>query len=149
MVNIHICGEHLLSMRHLLRKTNGYSHTIIKHTKRSRTYGEHLLRILSLLRRTHAQFLSALKLPAPAGLSAQPELSAQRPRLFGNPQIHPPGLWNPPRSTPTGFPSYTQASFSTSTQKGRVSPTKRGVVTPLPDLPETSASPTWVSAAVT
>ena len=49
-----ICGEHLLSMRHLLRKTNGYSHTIIKHTKRSRTYGEHLLRILSLLRRTQA-----------------------------------------------------------------------------------------------
>ena len=36
-----------------------------------------------------------------------------------------------------------------STQKGRVSPTKRGVVTPLPDLPETSASPTRVSAAVT
>ena len=68
---------------------------------------------------------------------------------LGNPQIRPPGLWKPPRSTPRGFPSYTQTALSTSTQKGWVSPTKRRVVTPLPDLPETSASPTWVSAAVT
>ena len=27
------------------------------------------------------------------------------PRLFGNPQIRPPGLWNPPSTTPSNFPS--------------------------------------------
>ena len=52
VANVHICGEHLLSVWHLLRKTNGYSHTIIKLTKRSSTYGERLLRMLPLLRST-------------------------------------------------------------------------------------------------
>ena len=74
---------------------------------------------------------------------------AKTPSLFRNPQMRPARLWHPPSTTPTGFPSYTRTSLRTSTQKGRVSPNERGVVTPLSDLPETSASPTQVSAAVT
>ena len=60
MANVHICGERLLSMRHRLRKTNEYYHTIIKPTKRSSTYGEHILRMSSPIRRTHAVQLIAV-----------------------------------------------------------------------------------------
>ena len=35
----YICGEHLLRMWHLLRKTNGYHYAIIRFTKRFNTYG--------------------------------------------------------------------------------------------------------------
>ena len=82
--------------------------------------------------------------PAPAGLSAQ------RPPLFGNPLIRPLGT---PESTQHGShwlsPGYTRMYVHTSTQKGRVSPKLERVVTPPSDLPETSASPTRVSAVVT
>ena len=46
-------------------------------------------------------------------------------------------------------PGYPRMDVHTSTQKGRVSPYSREVVIPPSDLPETSASPTRVSAAVT
>ena len=58
-----------------------------------------------------------------------------------------------PESTQHGShwlsPGYTRTYVHTSTQKGRVSPKLEGVVTPPSDLPETSASPTRVSAVVT
>ena len=41
---------------------------------------------------------------APASSSTPAGLSAQRPRLLGNPQTRPPGLWNPPGTVPTGYP---------------------------------------------
>ena len=82
--------------------------------------------------------------PEPAGLSAQ------RPPLFGNPLIHPPGT---PESTQHGShwlsPGYTRTYVHTSTQKGWVSPKLERVVTPPSDLPETSASPTRVAAVFT
>ena len=63
------------------------------------------------------------------------------------------GLRNPPGMVPTdpaGLPlAIPEICGYTSTQKGRVSPNWRGAVTPPSDLPETSASPTRVSAAVT
>ena len=38
-ISVYLCGEHLLRMWHLLRKTNGYHYTIIGSTKRFDTYG--------------------------------------------------------------------------------------------------------------
>ena len=81
--------------------------------------------------------------PAPANSSAPAGLSAQRPPLFGNPLVRPPGT---PESTQHGShwlsPGYTRTYVHTSTQKGRVSTKLERIVTPPSDLPETSASPT-------
>ena len=72
------------------------------------------------------------------------------PRLSGNPQIHPPGLRKPPSTVPTGFPLTIPERMTTRLPRNAGIPkTRRGVVTPPSDLPETSASPTQVTVAVT
>ena len=74
-------------------------------------------------------------------------LAGRDPRLFGNPQIRPPGLWNPPGTVPTGYPwLFPNVWLHVYPERAGI-PKLEGVC--YSDLPETSASPTWVSAAVT
>ena len=101
-----------LRMLSLLRRTVNNSNNRLNVTPRqSQSY---VIAPQSSRRRRplpHRQVLPRTQAFRASRTFAQPELSAQRPRLFGNPQIHPPGLWNPPSSTPTGFPSYTRTSL--------------------------------------
>ena len=87
---------------------------------------------------------------APASSSAPAGLSAQRPPSL---REYPDPSSRTPESTQLGShwlsPGYSGTYDHTSTQKGRVSPKLEGGCHSSSDLPETSASPTWVSAAVT
>ena len=74
--------------------------------------------------------------------------SAGNPRLFGNPQIHPPGLRNSARF-PLTFPSLFPNAWSHVYTERAGIPKLEGVFTPPSDLQDTSASSTRVSAGVT
>ena len=79
------------------------------------------------------------------------DFSAQHPRGFGSPQYCPLGLRETPYTTFSGLPpSISKHTASLLPWKGGYIPYyKEGVITPSHGRPETSASPTWVSAAVT
>ena len=86
--------------------------------------------------------------------------SNTRPRQQSRPQISSLGLREPPELPSQALrnplhnplwssPCYIRAHGLSTTLKGRVSPITRKGLSLLPRRPETSASPTWVSAVVT
>ena len=109
-----------------------------------------LLRMLSLLRRTRIYYDNSTI------IMSSLHWSYYGPDQFstswtGNPRIRPPGLRNLPGTIPTdpaGLPLAVPELCCYLSRKGGY-PRTRGTVTPPSDLPETSASPTGASVAVT
>ena len=74
---------------------------------------------------------------------------AGNPRLFGNPQIRPPGLRNPPSTVPTGFPLAIPERLITRLLRKGGYPQTRGGLSLLPRIFRRHQHLPLVSAAVT
>ena len=89
---------------------------------------------------------------APAGLSAhlRGNRTSQHPWGFGRPPNCPLRLRENPLHDPLwSSPAISEQIASLIPQRAGIPNYKEGVITPSPGRPETSASPTWASAAVT
>ena len=151
-------------MRYLLRTNNGYHYTIMRSTKRFGTYGEHLLRCCPfyvgltqysynnnnrLNPNPHRSYCHSAGNLFRAGNLARASKFFRAPVSLGIPRSVLPDSESTQHASHGLSPGHTRAYVHMYTQKGRLSSKLERVVTPPSDLPETSASPTRVTAVIT